>query len=362
MVSPSTRCAAGVALAVAMVTAGRAAAQDANLNAFLWEKSYAAMGTPSVIGKPSYYDSAVAEPDLLAEAQIAIHLGLRRGLTVQEIREGSGSGFNFFLTPQFRLRGLDVASGPVRSISFMPKFVGQMLWARGGDGLGTPGRRHLYGVSLILGHHSNGGAACEFVDETLELDGRCVPTPDPPPPASQREIRVNNGNFSTNYIEVGGGYRIGRTDDANADHWVWFAELAVSYQRHHDWFGFPLPGGPKGGFADLYGLHRLRVDHAGFVHVAAPVALRWGARLDAFSPEEERFPGSRNYTFESEAFVQFVDGLGATLPSFVPDFVGLGVRYSRGMDYYNTQFVRDIGFWQFVITIDPWTPALSDPL
>jgi hypothetical protein len=192
------------------------------------------------------------------------------------------------------------------------------------------------------------------VGQTHDPDGRCVPTPSRPLP----DIQVNNGNFSTNYIEIGGGYRIGTTDDTDADHWRWLAEIAASYQRHHDWFGFPLPGGPQPGFDDLYGLHRLRLDHSGFVHIAAPVGLRWGLRYDRFDPSEERFPGSRKYTLESELFVQSVDGLGGSL-RWIPDFVGIGVRYSRGEDYYNTQFVRDIAFWQLAVIIDPWSPRLN---
>lgn len=343
------------ALLLTCAWVGGAAAQDGSLNVFLWEKSYAAVRSPDVIGAPTYY-GAIAEPDLLSEAQLGVHLPLRRGLNVQELRDGEGFGVNVFLTPQFRLRGLDVESGPVRSISFMPKFTGQLLWSRGGDGMGSAGMRHVFGANLILGHHSNGGSTCEFEDETHDADGTCVSSLSPVPPASQREIRVNGGNFSTNYIEVGGGYRIGETDSRLTDHWTWFAEVALSYQRHHDWFGFPLPGGPAPGFDDLYGLHRLRIDHQGFAHLPGCLGwlgLRWGLRADLFDPKLERFSRSRDYTLESELFLQFVDGLGY---DGMPDVLGLGIRYSRGMDYYNTQFVRDISFFQIMVVVDPWSP------
>lgn len=361
---PLTLCIA-TAFTLGIAPAAPLAGQDANLNVFLYEKSYAGVGTPDNIGAPSYY-ARVAEPDLLSEAQLAVHLPLARGLTQQELREGDGRGFNLFLTPQFRLRGLAVESGPVRSISFMPKFTLQWLWARGGDGFSSPGHRQIFGAQLVLGHHSNGGSTCVFVDESFDADGQCVSSLAPVPPASQRVTRVNGGNFSTNYIEVGGGYRVGSTSDTpGGDHWSWFAEGAVSYQRHHNLIGFPLPGGPAEGFDDLYGVDRLRVDASAFVHLAEILGpkldwlgLRGGVRFDAFQPEEARFAGSKNHTLQSELFFQFIDGVGASLPGGLRS-LGLGVRFSRGMDYYNTQFVRDISFWQFVVMVDPWSPRLN---
>jgi hypothetical protein len=108
-------------------------AQDSQLNLFLFEKTYVALGTPTVIGKPRYYDASIAEPRLLAEAQVVAHAVLHRGMGGQRLHEGLGkTGWNLFLVPQFRLRGVDTNSGPVKSISFMPRFVFQRLRTRGG--------------------------------------------------------------------------------------------------------------------------------------------------------------------------------------------------------------------------------------
>jgi hypothetical protein len=336
------------------------AAQDATLNALLFERSYAAVGTPDVLGAPGYY-AGVAEPDLLAEAQIAPHLTLRRGLVLDEIKYGAGHGLNLFLTPQLRLRGYDVVSGPVKSLSFMPKFTLQWLWAGGQDDDDSlaPGPRHVRGFHFALGHHSNGGSTCEFRDQVLDSEGRCVyggggAEPDP----SVREAWVEGGNFSTNYVELGGGYRYGVTASQPVEHWRWFAEGAVSVQHHHTWFGLPLPGGADPAFGALYGLTRLRIDASGhhmLDMLGSRFALRANVRVDRWSAEAERFAGARNHTLESDLYVQYVPNIRDALPGIL----GLGVRYARGQDYYNTQYVRDISHFQLALFLDLWSPIFE---
>jgi hypothetical protein len=334
------------------------AAQDSELNALLFERSYAGIGSPSVIGAPSYYDAA-AEPSLLAEAQIAPHLTLYRGLVLDEVKYGTGRGFNLFVTPQIRLRGYDVPSAPVRNLSFMPKFTLQWLWARGQNSEDelAPGTRRIYGLNLIVGHHSNGGATCEFVDEEQDEDGECVfegagPLPSP----LEREVRIEDGNFSTNYIELGAGYRHGVTSSSPVEHWRWFLEGAASYQHHHDWVGLPLPGGPDEVFGELYGLDRLRFDLAGHWLLSERFALRGNARLDLWSAAAERFAGARDFTLESDLYVQYLPDIGDGRPGIL----GLGIRYSRGQDYYNTQFVKDISHLQLALFVDLWSPVFDD--
>ncbi len=332
------------------------AAQDQHLNLFLYEKSYAGIGTPNVIGMPAYY-AAVAEPDLLAEAQFVAHVSLHRGLNAQELREGrGGSGFNWFLTPQFRLRALDVPSGPIRSLSFMPKFTIQWLKSTGGQSNPLAGSRTVYGINVVIGHHSNGGESCGFVDEDSAND--CMSSLSPIPSPAAREFQVKGGNFSTNYLELGGGIRWGEVTDDPTQHWPWAVDLALSAQFHHN-VGFPLPGGAKPAFADLYGKTRVRLDVGGHKLLGKAVALRGWVRIDAFNPREERFPGARNFTLESELFLQRIEGAG-DLPRWVrriPTFVGVGIRYVRGQDFYNTQFVRDISNLQILLIVDPWSPS-----
>jgi len=337
-----------------------AAAQDSPLNVLLFEKSYVGFGTPDVIGSPGYY-SDVAESPLLAEAQISPHLALYRGLLLDELKYGTGWGFNAFLTPQIRLRGYKETSGPVKSVSFMPKFTLQWIVSRGQDPDDPlkAGTRLLAGGFLILGHHSNGGETCEFVDQVQEgKDGACVyadSLPQPAPAPSEREAWVRGGNFSTNYVEIGGGARYGVTSSTTTDHWSWFVEGALSFQHHHNWFPLPLPGGPDETFGALYGLDRVRIDGAGHWMLSSKFALRGSARLDAWSAEAERFAGARNYTLETDLFFQFIP----SLPDALGGVFGLGIRYSRGMDYYNTQYVRDICHLQLAAIIDLWTPVFG---
>lgn len=353
------RCCA-VALAAAAMLPVSADGQDANLNVFLFEKSYAAVGNSTVAGGPSYYFSQGAEPDLLAEAQFVVHVPLLRQVGFQSFQDGEGRGFNLFLTPQMRLRALKITSGPIRSMSFMPKFALQHVWVRGGSGDGSAGTRHVFGLTAISGHHSNGGATCEFIDQVQRpSDGDCeIPGGGPPPPAETRAILVNGGNFSTNYVEFGAGYRVGTTVSSGTDHWVRFLEISASWQHHHTWFPLPLPGGPDPAFGELYGLDRFRLDLNIHILASRLAALRWNTRVDAWLPDADRFPGASNHTVQSELFVQFVDDIGES-KLLLPGIMGVGLRFSKGMDYYNTQFVRDISALQIALYIDPWSPRIT---
>ena len=342
---------AATALLTLIVGASTVAGQDAAENVFLFEKSYAALGTPDVIDAPAYYYVGdTAERDLLAEAQLGVHVPLVRRLGRAELRDGGPFSWNLFLTPQFRLRALDVESGPVKSISFMPKFTLQLVRAFGRDRGPQLGWRHVAGVNFVLGHHSNGGSTCVFTDEDHNTEGECMRTAIPP---AQREVRVKDGNFSTNYLELGFGYRIGHLEYDSGDYeWTRLLDVALSHQYHHNWIGLPVPGGAVDAFAALYGRDRSRIDLAVFSRDVSWLDVRGHLRLDRAWRVEERFAGSRNFTIQSEISVSF--------PSYscLPESVRLGIRYSRGMDYYNTQFVRDISFVQLVVLIDPWTPKL----
>jgi hypothetical protein len=326
---------------------------------FLFEKTYVATGTPAVIGKPRYYDASIAELRLHAEAQLVANAVLHGGMGSQRLMEGLGkTGWNLFLVPQFRLRGVDANSGPVQSISFMPRFVLQRLRTSGGSlDAPTSGRRVVTGINLVLGHHSNGGSTCNFRDE--DVQNNCAP-PAAKPPAGQREYWVNDDNFSTNYIEVGLGRRVGElVDEGAGPYWRDALDVMLSAQANHNMFGLPLPGGATSDFRSIYGANRIRLDVAWHRVFRRSFGVRVSTRYDHFDPPEERFQGARNYTWESDILVQRVAIRKpvSRLTSLIPVFVGVGYRYSRGQDYYNTQFVRDISFHQFAVFISPWTAS-----
>ena len=358
-------------LVVVLAFGSDAGAQDTHLDMFLYEKSYAALGTPSVIGSPDYY-SDIAEPPLLAEAQFAVHLAMRRGFLPSELREGrKGTGLNIYITPQFRLRARDVHSGPVASISFMPKFTFQWLRSTGGGSNPRTGSRRIFAAKAVIGHHSNGGATCEFLDEDPmdPIEACRFPNASFPDdlPAEDRQYWVEGGNFSTNYVELGVSARFGTLDEIKTDesHWRWALDVGLTLQRNHS-VGFPLPGGAQPDFARIYGVNRARLELAGHVNefLINGVALRGWMKLDAFNARRQ-FAGGRDYTLASELMVH---GLREkhrrsdppVLLRWLPSFLGVGLRYSRGQDYYNTQFVRDISFLQLIFAVDPWSPSAEE--
>lgn len=360
-------CLLGLTVVLPLVSPTAVLTQGSNLDLFLFERSYAASGTPKVLRAPSYYAND-PEPDLTAEAQLVGHFVLRRGLLLQELRAQPGFGVNFFLSTQFRLRVLDIESGPIHSPSFMPRFTGQALWSYGWetndpDFLSTEGRRNVFGAYAVLGHHSNGGDGCVFVDESYDADGECTSSLAPVPPATQREVRLTGGNFSTNYVEIGLAHRWAQLAQTNGvAHWAWSVEAAAGVQFHHR-RDLPLPGGARPAFGDLYGTVRPRLDLALNLGMKGKATLRLWIRYDRLSPDLERFPGARSYTLESEAFLQpsgsglAMSRLGRALAKL--KVVGFGIRYVRGQDYYNNQFLRDIDHFQVGVFVDPWTPVIE---
>lgn len=343
--------------AVATLSFSPLCAQEGVLDLFQFEKNYVARGTPTVLGAPAYY-AGQEEPSLLAEAQFIGKFALYRGLTFPELRDGSGRGFNLYITTQFRLRGLNTQSGPVRSPSFMPRIVGQYLWAYMPNSDSEEGRR-VSAVYLALGHHSNGGDGCVFSDQVVNAKGKCVSSLASETPASEREVRLRGGNFTTNYLEVGAAHRWGRVVDDPVDHWKWAVDATLSTQVHHR-ISFPLPGGAEKAFGELYGIVRPRLDVAGHHLVHKTLALRWWTSIEGFTPAEERFPGSRNHRVQTELTLQIPSRSNAPeLWRRTLGLVGLGARHVRGQDYYNTLFIRDVSNLQLLLTVDPWNPWFS---
>ena len=174
------------------------------------------------------------------------------------------------------------------------------------------------------------------------------------------------GNFSTNYLELALNHRWGAVSDEGDGgvYWARFVDAGAVYQYNHG-VGFPLPGGAEDGFADLYGRSRWRVE--GEAMVLAPrlgrsTALRGMASVELWNPKLDVYPGARNSRIIAQLFVQPTGDPAATtrLARIWARLrlIGLGVRYVRGQDYYNTQFVRDIEAIQFMLNVDPWSPFL----
>jgi hypothetical protein len=81
-----------------------------------------------------------------------------------------------------------------------------------------------------------------------------------------------------------------------------------------------------GGFVDLYGRSRYRVQSEAMLMIERHTALRGEASFELWNPELDVYPGAEN---------------------------------TRGQDYYNTQFIRDVEAIQFVLSVDPWSEFLT---
>lgn len=330
-------------------------AQEVDYNLFLFEKSYVSFkSSPKVTGAPAYY---IPEPNLLAEAQPVRHIPLRKGFTTDMLFDGTSGGFrwNWYLSTQFRFRALDVPSLPIRSMSAIPRITFQFLRTSKGANNKMRGRRGVMAFSVVAGHHSNGGDGCVFVDEIFDAAGNCIPQ-NPAALDVRTQVKTEGGNFSTNYLEGGVYKRWGFVDNNGGKRfWPWSFDAGYALQYNHN-VGLPIPGGAEPAFADLYGRVRHRFDLGGHRLVFNDnFAVRGWLSYELFSTETERYPGAADYRMEAELFLQGAWENGYWYHD-VMNLVGLGVRYSRGQDYYNMQFVRNISFWQVILVIDAWSP------
>lgn len=336
-----------------------ALSQDSTYSFFLFEPNYAGLGEPTTVGAPPLYEQ---QDEVLAEAQLAPHLRLRSGFAAQYVRDGEGRGLNVYLTPQMRLRALKVNSAPIRSLSFMPRFTFQYLWAdRVWQGNALAGGRKVTALSGVIGHHSNGGEGCGFADEVPmphPKTGRetCTSTA-PELETRERQFRTEGGDFSTNYIELGVFRRYGSIEDTeyNGLGWNWAVDLGLTLQWNHSG-DIPLPGGAKGDFAKLYGRWRPRIDGGLTWRFSDKATARSWVRVENTRGEVPRYNGASGTRWELRAVVQPSARVGILQAL---DWLAVGVQHVRGQDYYNAQFVRDIRLWQLIVAVDDWSPWLS---
>src|SRR5262249_19243626 len=131
---------------------------------------------------------------MLFEAQIAPHLFFYNnakdlyGADVGEHRWGHAESF----TPMIRLRNRNDTSGPIKTLSWMPKIDLQVMRL----GRATDSRASMITFHGTVGHHSNGQDECSFEPGVLDREDLC------PVPSTIDDVKVNypNGSFSTNYI------------------------------------------------------------------------------------------------------------------------------------------------------------------
>jgi hypothetical protein len=295
--------------------------------------------------------------DLVFEAQVAPDIRivdtfadrLRRVLDPAKPRVFA---YSAFATPMFRLRMFNETSNPVRTPSYMPKVSAQFAWFQNRSRAADAPDSHAGPIDMWLlhaipfGHHSNGQKDCLFVDQR-QVDGECVP--DENTPRSSPQTNTQTGSFSTNYIRVGLAYRRLHPTGDNADiedaAWVtrreWGLDVAVEMNPK----GF-VGGSISNRLSELYGPTRLKA--------TADLAVRnWALPL----LKKKRICGraaaevSLEYIPNGPPAVSNVRAIAeaACLPSGWGG-TGVFVRYYRGQDYYNVNFLREIHRLQFGLT------------
>ena len=331
---------------------------------FLFERSYTSIsGEPSVLGAPDYYGMD-AEETLFNESQLSPHFALMRTMNEQTLFFDPPEKFlyNIFLTTQFRFRFVDIPSKPVRSMSAMPRFVIQAIrGVKGWSDNELSGRRGFLGLNLIIGHHSNGGDGCEFQDEVIPSNipnAGCVG--DPSIPNSEKRVKVRGGNFSTNYLELGTYGRIGYVLDEAVPYYKWALEFGAALQVHHN-MNFPIPGGAVPTFRGFYKSVRPRIDIQGHYTLRQGTFFRGWISVEPIllGGNLDRYPGAEDYRLEMLATVHLNSPRIKSVPlRRLLNSFGVGVRWARGQDYYNLQYIRNIDLFQLVVVIDPWSPFM----
>jgi hypothetical protein len=290
-------------------------------------------------------------PGLLLETRIAPHLFIHQRRTSDATLRYGGWSWALSVTPMVRVRIFRARSNPVETPSFMPKLniqfvrltnrsVGQP-WAvrRPNQGQAI----WLIAPQLIWGHHSNGQDGCTFENS--------APPDCPVPPPPWRINRVN-GNFSTNYLQLGLFFkRHYLREDGD-----WLASRhSVSFgltgEANPPWL--PPGGALEPSLRSMYGPYRadarveaewkFRGRKAGKLRLSGLLALigRHGRIPDCGRGLPDR-DCARQFGWSAEASYRF-KGL---------DEMGAFARYYDGQDYYNLAFPYRLRRFQAGIAFD----------
>lgn len=299
------------------------------------------------------------DSDLIFEAQIAPDVriadnfgrALDRVFAKDRPRVFAYSAFGTFLV---RLRMFDEVSDPVRTPSYMPKGTVQLAWLKNrstADPEQDPvafikGPVEMWLVNAIpFGHHSNGQNGCLFVGQA-RVDDEC--TPAVTASAAAGDVNVQDGSFSTNYIQVGLEYRRLHT---NGDDPV--DTRAITRREWGIGGGIELnPSGYVGGALDddlrpLYGPTRFHITAdllGGNLHVPIWPGRRATCGRAWTNARVTIIRGAAESVDEIATAIE-----AACLPARWGG-AGLFVRYYRGQDYYNASFLQNINRLQFGVT------------
>jgi hypothetical protein len=248
--------------------------------------------------------------------------------------------YAFSFDPMVRLRMLNQYSAPVSPPSYMPKLTYQEFRLRANGSPLRP-RVDMWALQATVGHHSNGQDGCVFTDQTRNGDS-CAPrvldrTPDP------ASVDTHSGSFSTNYLMLGVRFRRTALDDENRGRWDWTAGVDVEWNPIR-FFG---DGGLDAEIAPLYGATRVSLVAGAATKLTR---LRW-------------LGGPCASRLEVVATVKYIADASSTVPPVATtirgacifrDSGGWGVllRFYRGQDYYNINFLQDIARFNIGLTYE----------
>lgn len=269
-------------------------------------------------------------------------------------------------TPLIRVRILDRPSGPIKTLSWMPKTDLQhvTLWRQEVKNPDDERPRALT-LHFTVGHHSNGQDECTYVRGLANSDPACV---DPADPAGLR-INYPNGSFSTNYLRFGVSHkwlRLRNTPFGVTPRRTHTATL--SFETNPEWLkiGGTLPPAMK----SLYGGNRVRGQYefetrvgpaSGLRHPLLRGSLRLTGSAELIDKLSEGPEPSFTVVPGAPLNELWTPGRGSSRFRFSveaawnPDALrgwGLQARYWHGQDPYNLRFVRDIHWFQAGIMFD----------
>lgn len=297
----------------------------------------------------TYVFNHLPNSDLVFEAQIAPRIIIMDsiGRATRRVLDSSKApvwGYQLSTSPMVKLRMFDEASNPVRTPSYMPKGMVQLVRLRNltrqtdnEEDAFNRGPISMWLIDAIpFGHHSNGQNGCLFTSETRNAEGECLDLV----PAQPKAVNKRDGSFSTNYLEATLHYgrlhldSVGAPETEYATRWEWHAGGGIQLNPK----GF-VGGSIDDELAELYGQTRILFDGM-------------AARRDVW----------RCGRLEAETRLQYIVNVPAGLPDVITRLegsclprgwggAGIFLRFFHGQDYYNLGFAESIARLQFGVIL-----------
>ncbi len=298
---------------------------------------------------------AIVTPGQHFEADLGLHLVLWNGLDAPGLWREGGVTTSGSLSLLLALRVFDAPSAPVRTPTYEPRFMLQVLKvaplgrAAAGDGPVPPRSVGIFALEAILGHRSNGQDGCALADHGPPVgrnDFDCAPLTDPPSTA----LNLENGSFTTVYLGANLAARLLRAHPDGGP--VAGALTAVGGVEWHPPGSQPfMPRemserhGPLVARGLLSGEWLILRDRSVALPAVGPVRIDTGLAATVTGNVHLGAAGGPFGGGSAEL---------ALLPRH-PSGYGFGpfARYVFGRDPLNIRFVRDLDAWMFGVVLVP---------